>query len=409
MSRAGKRVRTVAGVILAGTSLALTSAGTAHAYVTKQTKLGAPVHWEDAHVSFVVDGSVTRAVGGATPAIAAAAQGWSGASGAPSLSAADGEGGSEPKVDGKNTVLFAADGYAPAGSALAITVLSYDEASGAIVDADIVVNGKHAFAVLASGTTAPAGTMPVSTEGSSGSTTERQVFDLQHVVAHEVGHALGLGDEASEPSDLMYPYSLPEDASVRAPATDDLAGIDSIYAGQTPTAASHGGCGGASVSGGRLGARDAWIGWALLGVAGAWLLSRRGARVVVPCAAACVVFVGAPHLARSTPEAAAGAVVEGTGDAPAAPDATARVTRVETTNVGGVFETVVELVPTRCARSAVCPARMQAHAWGGTMGGITQQVGEMPAPRVDDEVDLAFPRRGSGVDPRATLIAVRSP
>ena len=48
-------MRRVAGVVLAGTSLALTSAGTAHAYVTKETQLGAPVHWGDAHVSFVVD------------------------------------------------------------------------------------------------------------------------------------------------------------------------------------------------------------------------------------------------------------------------------------------------------------------------------------------------------------------
>jgi hypothetical protein len=401
-------MRAVAGVMLAGTGLALTSSGTAHAYVTKQTQLGAPVHWQDAHVSFVVDDSVTQAVSGATPAIAAAAQSWSGASGAPALSAADGEGGSQPKVDGKNTILFAAGGYAPAGNALAITVLSYDESTGAIVDADIVVNGKHAFAVLASGATAPAGAVPVSTEGSSGASTAQQVFDLQHVVAHEVGHALGLGDEASEPSDLMYPYSLPDDASVRSPASDDLAGIDSIYAGQTPTAASHSGCGGASVSGGRLGARDAWMGWALLGVAGAWLVSRRGARIVVPCAAACVVFVGGAALARSAPESVA--AVEAAADAAVAgsPDATARVTSVVTTNVGGIFESVVELAPKHCAHAGACPARVRAHAWGGTMGGITQQVGEMPAPRVDDEVDLAF-TRDERANLSATLIAVRRP
>ena len=43
------------------------------------------------------------------------------------------------------------DGYAPAGRALAITVLTYDNASGRILDADIIVNGSYKFAVLRDG------------------------------------------------------------------------------------------------------------------------------------------------------------------------------------------------------------------------------------------------------------------
>lgn len=400
MSRAEKRTRVIGATLLVGTSVALTSVTNAHAFVTKHTAKGAPVHWESDHVSFVVDDSVTNAVSGAVPSIDAAAQAWSGAAGGPGLSAAAGEGGSQPAVDGKNTILYAAQGYAPAGSALAITVLSYDEDTGAIVDADIVINGKHAFAVLASNATAPAGTEPVSTEGSSGSSNEHLVFDLQHVVAHEVGHALGLGDEPSDQSDLMYPYTMPEDASVRAPASDDLAGVDSLYAGAAPSASSHG-CGGASVAGGRLGGRDAGAAWSLIAVGGAWLLSRRRARAVVPWAAACVVFVSSPVPARSAPQPSA---------IGAASDATARVVGVETSNVGGVFETVVELAPTRCSRPSACPAHVRAHAWGGTVGGITQQVGEMPAPRMDDEVDLAFTGEDeSAADLRVTLLEVRRP
>jgi hypothetical protein len=407
MSRAGKRMSVVGVAALAGTSLVLTCAGNANAFVTKRTQLGAPVHWQTAHVSFVLDDGLVAAVSGASPAIAAAAQGWSGVSGAPLLSVAPGPGGTQPKVDGTNTILFAPQGYAPAGNALAITVLSYDESTGAIVDADIVVNGMHAFAVLASGATAPRGAAPVATEGSSGTASPHDVFDLQHVVAHEVGHALGLGDEPTEPSDLMYPYTLPEDASVRWPASDDLAGIDSIYAGSP--GGSSGGCGGASVAGTRPNARDAWEAWALLAIAGAWRFSRRGARAILPCAAACVVFIGDPHPARSTPDPVARANPAGL-TARAAVDATARVTHVDTTNVHGVFETVVELAPERCARSDRCPARIRAHAWGGTLGGITQVVGETPAPRVDDEVDLSLARTRQdeeAEDVQATMLVIR--
>jgi hypothetical protein len=405
MSRAGKRKRAVAGIALAGTTLVLMSGGNADAYVTKRTQAGALVHWPDGHVSFGVDRGLVEAVSGAEPAVAAAAQGWSGAMGAPAISVAPADNGALPKVDGKNSILYAAQGYAPAGTALAITVLSYDESTGAIVDADIVVNGQHAFAILAPGATAPAGALPVSTEGSSGATSPHQPFDLEHVVAHELGHALGLGDDPTEPSALMYPYTLPEDASRRSPASDDLAGIEAIY-GSTSR-----GCGRASVVGAQPGARDAWVAWALLGGIVAWRLSRRSARIVIPLVVASASFVGPGASANETVSGGA-AASETIVAASLAVDATARVTRVETTDVDGIFETVVELAPERCARPEGCPARVRAHAWGGTLDGITQVVGEMPAPRVHDEVDLALARTRpdpTAVDVRATVLAVRRP
>ena len=79
-----------------------------------------------------------------------------------------------------------------------------------------------------------------------------------------------------------------------------------------------------------------------------------------------------------------------------------------TRDADGVFQTTLELVPRTC-RMQLCPARAVAHVWGGTIDGITQQVGESPVPSVDDEVDVAFgaPVEGDVKTPSAIVVAVR--
>lgn len=222
----------------------LLSVRDARAFELKHTPSGQLVQWREAQVAFVVDPSVEAAVPGGAAAIVSAVAAWSGVSGAPELVASVGPGGGKVAVDGQNTILLAPDGYEPAGGALAVTVLSFDDTTGAIVDADIVVNGIHAFAVLAAQAKA-AQASPVSNEG-AGSSTPGLVFDLQHVAAHEVGHSLGLGDVDADDA-LMYAYTLPGDASSRAPLGDDTEGLASLYS----SSAISSGCGQASAAGER--------------------------------------------------------------------------------------------------------------------------------------------------------------
>src|SRR5579883_2874542 len=175
---------------LAIVAAAVGSASSAAAFTLRQTPAGTPLHWTEPQVAYVIDPSVGAIAGGqgaATNAVAA----WSGAGGAPALAASVGRGGATPGLDGQNTVLFAPGGFAPAGGALAITITSYDESTGRIVDTDIVVNGAYHFSVLDPNAQPASGAASFTTDGSSRESDEPSwtaPFDLFHVLSHEVGH-----------------------------------------------------------------------------------------------------------------------------------------------------------------------------------------------------------------------------
>ncbi|HEY8041860.1 MAG TPA: matrixin family metalloprotease [Polyangiaceae bacterium] len=252
----------------------LLATGRAEAFALKHTSHGQSLHWEEPRVTFVIDPSVEAAVPGGADAVARAVRGWSAMSGAPVLATQVGPGGGEAKYDGQNTILIAPQGFAPAGNALAVTVVTLDDSTGAILDTDVVINGIHAFAVLAA--QAQGHGEPIATDGAGSGDGEAGAFDLEHVVSHETGHTLGLADEEGDREAVMYAYSRSGDASNRAPATDDLDGIETLYpgTGTVPRA----GCGGASVAG--VSPRQDWT-WAVMLLAmgaGAAALRHRGRR-----------------------------------------------------------------------------------------------------------------------------------
>jgi hypothetical protein len=381
----------------------------AEAFELKHTSQGLPLHWPTSKVSYVIDPTVDEAVAGGAQAVSKAVEGWSGAAGTPALSTSVAKRQARPGLDGQNTVLVAPEGFAPAANALAVTVTSYDETTGYIIDADIVINGNHPFAVLADRTRPASGAVRISTEGAQSEDDDAHhatPFDLIHVVSHEVGHSLGLGDVMKDDSALMYAFTTPGDSTVRGPTTDDVDGVATLYSASSGAAAappSQSGCGQASVAGSGTRPGDASGAWILIAGAGLWLTargrSRRGARVALPVAAALVALMANPAPAQSAASLPSRTLV----------DAAARVTRVSTTNVGGLFETTVELAPTACANvnvNVACPAAARAHAWGGTLGGIRQEVGGNPVPAVGDLVQITLQQVSSDFVVNAQSVAV---
>jgi hypothetical protein len=392
---------------------ALITAADADAFVVKKTSSGQLVHWEEREVSYAIDPSVDANVPQGSQAAKLATEGWSGSVGAPEMRthASDATSPTKPGFDNKNGVFFMANGWAPAGKALAITVLTYDNASGKILDADVIVNGSYTFAVLDASN--PMKRVPTSgsvhAKNTDGITHEDEtvsqdvVYDLYHVVAHEFGHSLGMNDELDRHDALMYRYSSPNDASMRQPGNDDIEGLAELYS--TRLEGTGNGCGGgATVSPKKpaLGAQHAAM-VAALGLLLFLVIRARNDRrarygFVLAAAAAALVLLPSSSKKDGVKAARAGDLAPG--------NARARVLETTTSMESGLFKTTYKLATTIC-RASTCPDTARGEAWGGTMGSLRQEVGGQFAPTNGDEVDVTF--RPTKPTKQGTLAELASP
>lgn len=358
------------------------------------------MHWKRANVDFTMDPSVEANVAGATEATKHAMQSWSGTMGAPELSMSPrGEGAPDkPALDFKNGIFFMSSGYEPVGRSLAITILTYDNVTGEIVDADVAFNGRYSFEVLDEwGSSEPQtnGPHPTATDGIAHDmppAREDTVYDLHHVVAHELGHALGMDDELRRDDVLMYRYSSPNDASMRAPVSDDIEGLAAIYGGRFT--ASGAGCGGAMVAPKKPSQTNERVAMIAAFTLLTFLVLRartdRRARVAFLLTMAGGATLLLPELAADVRTASA--MTRGAGHAQAT--VVAASTRLE----GGLFKTTYELATTAC-RVAACPKQARGAVWGGTMGRLRQEVAGQFAPVVGSHVDVSFDALPSALGP----------
>lgn len=323
-----KTPRRILVALLATAGLALASP--ASAYVIRETEDGAPVRWPTRDVSYVKDTSLA-AVQGIDAALATAAEAWS-ARARVNLTIAPEPADLVPGFDGKNGIFFGGWSFLP--GQLAVTVVTYDEASGRVLDADVILRPD------------------VDLQGTPGAD-EAKSYNLLRITSHELGHSLGLGDETDNTKAVMYLYTRPNDASKQTPTADDLAGIRVLYNMKQPDRTGGGGCSAA-------GARD-YGGVALLGLVAALAVASRRRRVGLG------IGVAGLTLALSNDVASAGE----------RRDASLRVADATTEVRGGLFVTRVELEPADCARA--CP-RVSAWVPGGRAHGLRQIVAHAPAP-----------------------------
>jgi hypothetical protein len=172
--------------------------------------------WKVDHVAITVDASIDQTTPGGRERVEVSGQTWR-AVGAntPTISVSSGDVGAIGYVVGgknQNTVRAAAKGDPLVKGALAVTVLTYDAKTHTILDADVLLNGAHRF-------------VHVDEEASK----QKNAYDLQAVLTHELGHFHGLDDDLEHPHAAMFVSTSPGDPSKRTLSAEDEDALFSLY------------------------------------------------------------------------------------------------------------------------------------------------------------------------------------
>jgi Synergist-CTERM protein sorting domain-containing protein len=327
----------------------------AQAFVLRTDQSGHPVQWRH-QLRFVVDPRLPTQTGEphAIDAIEASLQSY--LSDLPNVKVSLERGtvvGLGYDADGvidRNSIIMPAD-WPFQAEAIAVTVVTVDDSSHEIIDADIALNPTHTFRVLP----------PQGTPGGPD--------DIQNAVTHELGHAFGLAHNPSDAQAVMYPTASPGETVKRHLSEDDLAGLAELYPGGGLAAQS-----GCSTAG--------FAPWALAVIALA-LLRRRSFARLAPAGLALLLL---PAVARAAPSST--------------PLLFAHVESARTLEPSGqgklLLFTELTLRTDRCL-SGDCPATFTVRVPGGHWSHFEQFVDDSPLPKVGESLglELAAPDLGS--------------
>jgi len=186
----------------------LLAAGPAHAYELHTTEDGDVVRWQRSHIVLEISHEARELTGAAEMA----AETWRGLPGSPDIEIVGGRDLGPPGYDGRNGVYVANAPDRRAGH-LAVTVLTTTR-NGEIVDADVLIDPEMLAELALLDQDRPS--------------SDR--FDSASLLAHELGHVLGL-DDTSEPHREATMWGRLKRGHIhnRTLEPDDEAGITAAY------------------------------------------------------------------------------------------------------------------------------------------------------------------------------------
>ncbi len=367
----------------------------ARAYTLKTTDSGAQIRWsEDAVAIRLAPYSKLRLnPEDMLSALVMATEAWRGYDRVPDIFVNGGEPASPGHHgDSPTNGIYVIEDWPYESNKLAVTVTTYGESSGKLLDADILVNPDASLKLL-----------PESDKDHS-----MGAYDVASILTHEVGHVLGLGESDTDPMATMWPLIAFAETHKRTLEEDDEAGVMSVYAGASPeSVADTAGCGKMTVT--RGGARPSSALIPLMAMLLLWLACRKHLAVRKQCtvalacgAALCLASPTHPANPRAV-EQLDGARTASSKPAsslvPAHRTATERLEalmagasrahrgiarKMETSNENGMFWTRYRVVTAE-------HGQLDLLVPGGTVNGITQRVGQ-EAPPADGEEIVIVPR-----------------
>lgn len=377
--------------------------------VLKQTPSGGHVRWHTDSIDVVVDKSFTDLAG--PKVYGAAVDAWRATGAAlPSLSTKSGKDrhiGYRNNGDNENVVVYAPTGWVKANGALAITVLTYEESSGRIVDADVLLNGGGRYFALFDRDESFGDLISIdgsrTTSSGDGTTTTSKTakFDVQSVITHELGHFFGLGEDFDDLKATMYVSTRFGEIHKRIVTKGEGIVMASLYTNEVAPsedpAQVRGGCGGAQLA--RAGSPPStWIGFVVAGLGLGLYAAARRARAQEP-ARVRLRTVRSRRLARAggwltvlgLVTSLCPPVVEAAPEeAPARGDAEAEIVKAEPRWVDGLVETELTYRVTACHVTRCPEGDQRVVAMGGSIDGVSQTVGPFAMPDVGARVAIGL-------------------
>lgn len=270
-----------------------------HTHISADVRSGSPgyrkspkgkdLHWENKAVTVYLDSSLQHIGPAADEAVMQAFGQWAASDPRlPDLSFDTGQTSSLPIQDGKSTVSYgriAAPGHE---HDVAVTITYANDQTGAIIEADMVLNSLYPMGVLTAKTPTTSAQANENHEGNGHDASSSKSmlgnseasdcanrYDAQNVATHEAGHFFGLGEDLTEKHATMFQSIDQCETHKRVLAGTDVTALTTLYAASADPEEAQAGpraCsfGGVPASGG-VGALSA----AIFGLA---LLRRRRAR-----------------------------------------------------------------------------------------------------------------------------------
>ncbi|MEM7448303.1 MAG: matrixin family metalloprotease [Myxococcota bacterium] len=253
-------------LLIAGASLNLgIAANPAEAYTVKRTESGDIIRWHSDLIVISISEEARAEFGTLLERAATeASYAWAGLDNVPTIEIRDRDPGPLGYHPGRSrNGIYVTSEWPFEETRLAVTISTYDQGTGRLLDTDILINGALAFTDAAAQNPTQS-TLVADVQGDQ--PLQANAHDLEAVLTHEMGHVLGLGEDDASPTSTMYPRIAPGEVHQRTIEERDILGATEAYATMVPDDAATG-CSGAHVAHSRpapnsllwLGAASLWI------------------------------------------------------------------------------------------------------------------------------------------------------